>query len=203
MQSQLSLIRKQSHSSRYFLITLFLLLIMILVISNVTGNVLADDDDEDDEEDDDEDLASDLGWASVGLLAVSSIYIFLYQGFKITRKFSDEGNFARTKENYRKFFLAIRKPFLYIHYISGFAALVVLLIHGALLTKQDIEDVAVGWASGAIYIFYILTGIILWWKIKPFWSSKKARKVLLWTHRSLILFALGIIIHIVHVAIAD
>lgn len=183
------------------MITLLLMLILVLVISNLIVNVLADDDEEDD--DDDEDLASDLGWASVGLLVVSSIYIFLYQGFKITRKFSDEGSFAGTKENYRKFFVAVRKPFLYIHYASGFAALVLLLIHGALLTKQDIEPVAVGWASGAIYIFYILTGIILWWKIKPFWSSKKSRKALLWLHRSLLIFAVGIIIHIVHVAISD
>jgi len=203
MQSRLSLIRKQPHSGRYFLISLFLMLILILVISNITGNVLADDDEDEEDDDNDEGLASDLGWASVGLLGVSSIYIFLYQGFKITRKFSDEGSFAETKENYRKFFLTVRKPFLYIHYASGFAALVLLLIHGALLTKQDIEPVAVGWTSGAIYIFYILTGIILWWKIKPFWSSKKARKALLWLHRSLLIFTIGIIIHIVHVAISD
>jgi len=84
MKSRLSLIRKKSQTGRYFWITIFLLLILILVVSNITGNVLADDD-EDEEDDDDEDLASDLGWASVGLLALSSVYIIPYQGSKITR----------------------------------------------------------------------------------------------------------------------
>lgn len=193
-------IGKRNLNSIVLLIAFF---ITFLLVQNMIVNVTADDDEDDNGDDEFEDLSSSLGWASVGLFVISSLYIVFYQTFRISRKFSDEGNFASLKENIRVVFLKIRKPFLYTHYFAGFFALVTLLIHGILLTRADEEPVAVGWATGAIYIFYILTGIILWLKIKPFWSWKKIRKSLLYVHRSLLLFAIVIIIHIVHLAISD
>jgi len=188
-------------SSTRLLFILMVLFITILIVQTSIIQVRADDENEDD--DDSKGISNSLAWASVGLFVISSIYILLYQTFRITRNFSDEGNFSNLKNNYRIFFLKIRKPFLYIHYIAGFLALVTLLIHGILLTKGDEEPVAIGWATGAIYIFYILTGLILWLKVKPFWKWNKMRKSLMYIHRSLILFAIVIIIHIVHVAITD
>ena len=191
-------------STSSLLFVLLILFVIVLIIQNSVISVVADDEDDEDEEDDDfEDISENLAWASVGLFVVSSVYVLLYQAFRITRKFSDEGNMSEFKNNYRNFFLKIRKPLLYIHYIAGLAALVTLLIHGILLTKGDDEPIAVGWATAGIYIFYILTGVILWLKVKPLWSWRKVRKSLLYIHRSLLLFAIVIIIHIVHVAIAD
>lgn len=191
-------------STSRLLFVLLVLFVTILIIQNSVISVTADDEDEEDEDDDEfEDLSENLAWASVGLFAISSMYVFFYQTFRITRKFSDEGSMSDFKNSYRTFFLKIRKPLLYIHYITGLAALVTLLIHGILLTNGDDEPIAVGWATAAIYIVYILTGIILWLKVKPFWSWKKVRKALIYIHRSLFLFAIVIIIHIVHVAIAD
>lgn len=150
-------------SSARLILILLVLFVTILIVQTSTVQVRADDDES-------KSISNSLAWASVGLFVISSIYILFYQTFCITRNFSDEGNFSKLKNNYRIFFLKIRKPFLYIHYMAGFFALVTLLTHGILLTSGDEEPVAVGWATGAIYIFYILTGLILWLKIKPFWK---------------------------------
>ncbi|NHJ46568.1 MAG: hypothetical protein FK733_02155 [Asgard group archaeon] len=178
-----------------------ILALAILLISTV--NIYADDDeDEEDDDDDLEDLSSDLGWASVGLFVVSTIYILFYQFFKLTRRISDEGKLANFKTGYGNFFRKIRKPLLYIHYISGLLALGVLLVHGILLTNDDSEAV-IGWVTAGVYIFYILTGIVLWFKIIPPKKTPKLRKVVLFIHRSLILFVLIVVIHIIHLTIAD
>lgn len=179
-----------------------LLLISIIFFSIHGTNVIADDD-ENDDDDDFEDISSNLGWASIGLFALSSIYILFYQLFRFTRNFSKEDDSSNLSSNYRAVFLKIRKPLLYIHYFAGFLALILLLIHGIFLSGEDGGAVVLGWVTGAFYIFYIITGIILWLKVKPFWNIKKIRKGLTFIHRSMILFLLVIIIHIVHLFISD
>ncbi|MFW9924693.1 MAG: hypothetical protein ACFFDW_15535 [Candidatus Thorarchaeota archaeon] len=192
-----SLIR--SNLSKKLLFIILILIIGLIVFQFSIANVSADDEDEGD--DDHEGISFDLGWAAVGLLVVSSVYVIFYQTFKLINRFSDEGRFAEVKNNYGNFFRTIRKPLLYIHYLSGFSALVVLIIHGIILTDGEPSAVAIGWASGAIYIFYILTGILLWLRVKPFWSNKTIRKILYFLHRSLIVFGIIIILHIIHLAI--
>jgi hypothetical protein len=186
----------------YFLLVLVVFITVLLITSS---SVLADDDDEDeedDEDDDDEDLASGLGWASVGLFAASSVYIAFYQFYRVTRRLSKDGKQGETRKAITNVFLAVRKPLLYIHYFTGLAALVVLLIHGVLLTKDDTEA-AIGWVTAGVYIFYIFTGILLWLKIINPKRRPNIRKTVLWVHRSLLIFAIIIAIHIVHLAIAD
>ncbi|NHK30930.1 MAG: hypothetical protein FK730_06225 [Asgard group archaeon] len=172
----------------------------MLLIS--TTNITADDDDDDEDDDEFEDISNSLGWASVGLFAVSVIYIVFYQAFKLTRRISDESRLANFKTNYGTFFRRIRKPILYIHYISGLLALGVLLVHGIMLTKDDTEAI-IGWVTAGVYIFYILTGLVLWFKIIPPKRKPKFRKAVLYVHRSLLLFVIVIVIHIIHLAIAD
>jgi len=161
------------------------------------SKVSADDGDDDDDEND---AANSLGWAAVGLLVVSTIYIVFYQSFKITRKISNEGKLSSFKDFVAKVFRAVRKPLLYIHYFSGLAALGVLIAHGILLSRDSAAS-TIGWASAGIYIFYILTGLILWFKIITPKRTKKLWKVVLYVHRSLLLFAAILAIHIIHVAL--
>jgi len=185
---------------QYLLLGLVVFITFLLITSS---SVLADDDDDDEEDDDDdEDLANSLGWASVGLFAVSTIYIIFYQIYRVTRRLSAEGKQGETRKAIRDFFLFIRKPLLYIHYFAGLAALVILLIHGVMLTKDDTEAV-IGWVTAGVYIFYIFTGILLWFKIINPKRRPNFRKAVLWIHRSLFIFAIVIAIHIVHLAIAD
>ncbi len=189
----------QKDHSKKLLIVLLLLVISLVVIQFSITNVTADDDDEGDD-DDENDLANSLGWAAVGLLVVSSIYIFFYQSFRLTRKLSSEGKLSGFKNFVANVFRAIRKPLLYIHYFSGLAALGVLIAHGILLTRGD-TAAAIGWASAGIYIFYIFTVLLLWFKIVAPGKTKKLWKAVLYVHRSLLLFAAIIAIHIIHVAL--
>lgn len=192
-------IQKQSANGKIKLLILFGFLLVIILLLISTTSIIADDDDDDDEF---EDVSKSLGWASVGLFAVSIIYIVFYQTFKLTRRISDESRLANFKTNYGSFFRRIQKPILYIHYISGLLALGVLLVHGILLTKDDTEAI-IGWVTAGVYIFYILTGLVLWFKIIPPKRKPKFRKAVLYVHRSLLLFVIIIVIHIIHLTIAD
>ncbi|NHJ86968.1 MAG: hypothetical protein FK734_16010 [Asgard group archaeon] len=194
----LNSLQKRQYSN--IMIFFLILLLGLMLVQLITTNTIADDNDS--EDDDDEDLSQSLGWASIGLFVVSSIYIVFYQTFKLTRKINSEGRATGFKEFIANTFRKVRKPLLYIHYFSGLAALGVLLAHGILLTNDDSEAI-IGWVSAGIYIFYILTGILLWFKIISPKRNLKLRKVVLYLHRSLLLFAAIIIIHIIHVAISD
>jgi hypothetical protein len=196
-------IQKQTSSRLIRQLAIFGLVLVLVILLVSSTSIVADDDDDDDEDDDElEDISKSLGWASVGLFAVSIIYIVLYQTFKLTRRISDESRLINFKTNYGTFFRKIRKPFLYIHYISGLLALGVLLVHGIILTKDDTEAV-IGWVTAGVYIFYILTGLVLWFKIIPPKRKPKFWKAVLYIHRSLLLFVIIIVIHIIHLAIAD
>ncbi len=194
--SQLLLKRFSSNILKHYLLLGLVVLISILLISS--SSVSAEDDDEDD---DDEDLSKSLGWAAVGLFAVSSFFIAVDQTYRLTRRLSKEGKQGERRKAITNIYLKVRKPLLYTHYFAGLAALVVLLIHGVMLTKDDTEAV-IGWVTAGVYIFYIFTGILLWFKIISAKRRPKFRKAVLWVHRSLLIFAIIIAIHIVHLAIA-
>ena len=55
----------------------------------------------------------------------------------------------------------------------------------------------------AIFLFYIVTGVIIKLKLKPLWTSKRARKVLNTLHRILLFFLAIIAVHIVHIILAE
>ncbi len=190
--------RYSSNLVRQFLLSSLVVFITILLISS--SSITADDDDEGD--DDDEDLSRDLGWASVSLFVVSSIYIGFYQIYRVTRFLTKEGNQGEIRKAIMNVFLKVRKPLLYIHYFAGLAALIVILIHGIILTNDNTYS-KIGWATAGVYLFYILTGILLWFKIISPKRNLKFRKAVLWIHRSLLLFAIVIAIHIIHLTIAD
>ncbi|MHA1211496.1 MAG: hypothetical protein ACTSSH_03450 [Candidatus Heimdallarchaeota archaeon] len=202
MSRQNSFLRLQKSNTRTTFLILIVLVIGLVALQLSIMPVAAEDDDDDDDDDDNKDIAKDLGWVAVGLLVVSSLYVPFYQLFKITRKIDSEGKRKGFKDSVAKVFRKLRKPFQYIHYFSGLAALGVLIAHGVFLTKDDAEAV-IGWVSAGIYVFYILTGMLIWFKIIHPKRNKKLRKVVLYIHRSLLLFAIVIIIHIVHVVISD
>jgi len=176
-------------------------IVFILVISfGFSFTTTADDDDKGD----DDDFAKDLAYVSIGLFVATAVTISVYMTNKYSRRFlGDEGKSKETKDKISQIFRKIRKPLNYIHYIVGFAALTTLLIHGIRLSNKDEKLVAIGWITTAVYIFYVLSGLVIWLKIKPFWNSKKTVRILNKIHRSLILFVGIVILHLIHVVMAD
>ena len=185
-------------SNKKIQITIFLL-VFITVSSFYVTQVYADDDDEDDD-----DFGKDLGNVAIGLFAFSTVNIIALYIFRISRKLlgEDEKNLER-KKKITNIYQKIRKPLKYIHYVSGLAAVTVLLIHGINLSSSDDFGIIIGWVTAGVYLLYVLTGLLIWLKVKPFWSSNKAKKILNKFHRSLILFLGVIIVHIVHVVVVD
>ncbi len=162
------------------------------------------EDPKDPSDDDGEDFAKDLAYVSIGLFATSAVTISIYFTNKYSRKLlKGEGKPQEVKKRITKTFLKIRKPLSYIHYIVGFGALTVLFIHGIYLSTKDETLVAIGWVTASIYIYYVVSGMIIWLKIKPIWNYKKAIRIMNKIHRSFILFASIVIIHIIHVILAD
>ncbi|MGC9781600.1 MAG: hypothetical protein HZR80_20340 [Candidatus Heimdallarchaeota archaeon] len=111
---------KRKNTIKQIIILVIVLFVVLLVAQNSLKQVSADDD-----KDDDEDLSKGLGWAAVGLFAVSSVYIAFYQTYHLTRRLSKEGRKGEIRKSIGNVFLKVRKPLLYTHYFSGLAALIV------------------------------------------------------------------------------
>jgi hypothetical protein len=196
----------KASSIRKTLLGALFILILVISISQIQSTYAQEDEeDEEDEEDDDEDFAKDLGYVSIGLFVVSGITIIIYFTNKYSRRLlkGEEAKTQETRDWISKNFRKIRKPLNYIHYLVGFGALTVLLIHGIYLSAKDEALVVIGWITTAFYSFYVLSGLIIWLKIKPFWNFKKAMKIMNKIHRSFILFIGIVVIHIIHVIMAD
>ena len=180
------------------------ILILVLIASFSQIQFTFAQEDEEEEEDEDGDFAKDIAFASIGLFVASGITIIIYFTNKYSKKLlRGEGKPQETREWISKSYRKIRKPLNYLHYLVGFGALTVLFIHGIYLSNKDETLVAIGWVTAAFYIFYVISGVIIWSKIKPFWNYTKAMKILNKIHRSIILFISIVIIHIVHVLLAD
>ncbi len=184
---------------------LFTSIFSIIVFSSLfLTQVYADDDDEPEGEDDDDDFGKDLGPVAIGFFAFGILNIIALYIFRISRKLlGDEGKAGKTKKTITSTYQKIRKPLKYIHYASESIAFVLLLIHGIGMTKSDDIGIILGWLTAVVYLSYALTGFIIWFRFKPVWSSKTAKKVLNRFHRSLILLLAVIVIHIIHIVAVD
>ena len=179
-------------------------LAIIILSSLIVTQVYADDDDEPKEEDDDDDFGKDLGPIAIGFFAFGTLNILALYIFRFSRKLlGDEGKAGKTKKTITSIYKKIRKPLKYIHYVSEAIAFVLLLIHGISMTKSDDIGIILGWLTAIVYLSYALTGFIIWFRFKPVWSSKTAKKVLNRFHRSLILLLVVIVVHIIHIVAVD
>jgi hypothetical protein len=186
------------------ILTSVIILFVFISVSQIQTSIANGDNGEDEEDDEDEDFTKDFAYASIGLFVVSGITIIIYFTNRFSRKLlKREGKPQETKEWISSTFRKIRKSLNYIHYLVGFGALTVLFIHGIYLSGKDESLVAIGWVTAAFYIFYVISGLVIWLKIKPFWNFKNAMKILNKIHRSVLLFSVIILIHIIHVIIAD
>ena len=177
------------------------IIIFIFCFSSIT---LADDDNGEEDENRDDDFAKDIAYVSVGLFVATAVTILIYMTNKYSRRFlGEEGRAKETKDWISQAFRKIRKPLNYSHYFVGFAALTTLLIHGIRLSERGEKLVAIGWITTVVYIFYVLSGLVIWLKIKPFWNSKKMIRILNKLHRSLIFFVIIVILHLIHVIMAN
>ncbi|MHA1346072.1 MAG: hypothetical protein ACTSO3_06740 [Candidatus Heimdallarchaeaceae archaeon] len=180
---------------------LFTSIIVIIIFSNLfITQVYADDD----TEGDDDDFGKDFGPIAIGFFAFGTLNIIALYIFKGSRKFlGDEGKAGKTKTTISSIYQKIRNPLKYIHYGSEGIGIVLFLIHGISLTRSDDIGIIIGWLTASVYISYALTGFIIWFKLRPVWSSKTAKKVLNKFHRSLILLLVVVVIHIIHIVLVD
>ena len=154
--------------------------------------------------DDDEDFAKDVGYISIGLLAGGCLNVVVLSIYKLSRRFRDkESKKEATRDIIRNVYLKTRKPLNYLHYLLTLAGTSIILYHGITFVGKDEEVGIFGWVSVGIFIFYVVTGVMIKLKIKPLWNSTRTRKILNRTHRTLILFLVVIAIHIVHILLAD
>ncbi|MFW9852964.1 MAG: hypothetical protein ACFFDS_08475 [Candidatus Thorarchaeota archaeon] len=178
---------------------IFLTSLIFILVLTINPLVVADD-----EVENGDDFAKDLGIIAIGFFVVSVVNVGILYFYRFSRKFfTEDSGSNRIKETTRNFYLKTRKPLNFVHYFIGLAAVTVLVIHGVKLTQKENETVVLGWITAGVYVFYILTGLILKLKLKPIWNSKKIVRILNKIHRSMIVFIGIIITHIVHVLIAD
>jgi len=184
---------------------LYLLFFSLLSISLVLApSYIQADDDDDGIGLIGDDLAKDIGLIAIGLFAVGMINVVVLYVYKFTRKFlNDEGKTGKIRSVTRKVYLKTRKPLNYLHYLLPLAATTIIILHGVEFIKKEQEVGIFGWVAVAIFLFFILTGAIIKLRIKPLWTSKRARKTLIKLHGNPLIFLAVIAVHIVHILLAD
>ena len=172
---------KQNRSKFSYLL---ILIIAVLLLSSMIAQ--ADDDDDDDDNGIgfiEDDTAKDIGYVAIGLYAAGMLNVAMLHAFKISRKLlSEEGVSGKIRNFTRETYLKTRKPLNWLHYILTFSATTIIFLHGLRFLNKDEEVGVIGWVATGIFLLYIVTGIIIKLKIKPFWFSKTVRKVIKLLH---------------------
>jgi len=185
---------------------LYLLFFSLLSISLILAPsyTQAEDDDDDGIGLIGDDLAKDIGAIAIGLFAAGMLNVVVLFVYKFIRKFlNDEGRSGKIKNFTRKVYLKTRKPLNYLHYLLTLAATTIIILHGIEFIQKEQEIGIFGWVAVAIFLLFILTGAIIKLRIKPLWTSKRARKILKKLHGNPLIILAVIVVHIVHVLLAD
>lgn len=179
-----------------------IVLLFVIFLTQVISPSIAQEEDGDDG--DDGGIASSFGWAAVGLFGASILYVIFYHGFKISRKIlPDNDRFKRLRDFIRDVFIKVRKPLLFLHYFAGITALIILFTHGIALMGFEAGTTIIGWIIAYIYLFYVISGILIKTLFKKVKKAIKLKLFLIKVHNNLIILVIIGLIHIAHLAIAD
>lgn len=190
-----------SFSSHHLKISLALLSVFLIASLFVSVSYAQEEDEEDEV---DKGMAQDFGWAAVGLFGVSILYVLFYQFFMNSRRILPKNEkFEKRREVIKKVFLKVRKPLRALHYFAGIIAIGILFTHGISLINQEAEKVIIGLTTASIYLFYVISGIMIKLVLKKSKKGLKLKKFLFKIHTSLLLIALIGTIHLIHIAIAE
>lgn len=182
---------KKRKQISFFAVGIFILLIF-------SASPIAGDDG------DDGDSSKNIGYIAISLFVLGMINVVFLYAYRITRRFlSEEGLAGKTRDFTREAYIVTRKPLNWVHYLLTFSATTIIILHGFRLMNKEEEVGIFGWIATSIFLFYILTGIIIKLRIKPFWNHKNIRYLLNFLHRNLIIFIIVIFIHIVHILASD
>lgn len=183
---------------------IYIILGVVLLLISSSNSTFGDDDDDDENGLLGGDTAKDIGYVAIGLFSVGMLNVIILYAFKLSRKLlSEEGVSGKVRNFTKKTYLKTRKPLNWLHYILTFSATTIIFLHGLTFINKDDEVGIIGWVATGIFLLYIVTGIIIKLKIKPFWSSKTARKVINFLHRNLIIIIGVIAVHVIHLLMAD
>jgi len=211
--------RRMNGEARHGLIALVsLCVVLILVGSQISViqqpdqnipdsnmKLIMQEEEEEDEGDDDGlfDGAGDLGVAAIVLFGIGCLYVIVFQGFMLSKKLLPDNERNNVfKKKYQEFFIKVRRPLYYVHWLAGVGAISVLTFHMIGLVTTGEEPVLIGIITTILYVFYIVSGAIVKLPLAFLKKLGKFRLVLGKIHRSLLLFFVIIAIHAVHISLA-
>jgi hypothetical protein len=153
---------------------------------------------------DDNGFAEDLGWAAVGLISIAILYIIFYQLFINSRKILPKNDkFEKRRDTIKKIYLKVKKPLSFVHYFATFTAIIILLIHGTFLVRNENEAVIPGLIAGVFYILFVSIGFLIKVVLKKPKKTVKLKRKLFKVHTSLIILVIIIALTITHIILAD
>lgn len=180
----------------FILLTVFLIVFLFISVS------YAQEEDEEDEKD--KGMAQAFGWVAVGLFGTSILYVIFYQIFMNSRKILPKNEkFEKRRDRIKNVFLKVRKPLRTLHYFAGIIAIGILFTHGISLIDKEAEKVIIGLTTASMYLFYVISGIMIKVVLKKTKKGLKLKKLLFKIHTSLLLILLIGSIHLIHIAIAE
>ena len=181
----------------------FVVSIFILLVLFSSHSTIADDDEDNGNGFITGDSAKDIGYVAIGLFVAGMANVVVHYIFKFSQKLNNEGKSGKVKFFIRDFYLKSRKPLNWLHYIFTSSATTIIIVHGIRFINKEEEIGIFGWIATGFFLLYILTGIIIKLKIKPFWKNKIFRNTVNFLHKNLLIIIVVISLHIVHFLISE
>lgn len=158
-------------------------------------------------EDFDDGNAKDMGYISIGLFVVAILYVIVYHLFlnmnKLARK---KEKFNRVRDVSKNLFMKGKMVLSYLHYLAGFVAVAVILMHGItliLIGGFNPVRITIGIIMASIYLYYVVLGFTIKVILKNAKKGVKLRKSFYKIHTNFVIIIIVGALHILHLFIDD
>ncbi len=183
-----------------------LLLLTLIVVGSIllvatSYSIVADDDGY--EGGGDGGAFGGLGEATLPLLAIGFVYVFLRRLHIYTQKYLPKKEYTETRAFVASMYRTLRKPLFYVHVIALGLATIFGLLHGWAYLNSSEGAFWSGLVAGVAFAILSIAGLIMWQKYRPFWEIEETRGLIKWIHRQWALTVIAFIALFLHLAIGD
>lgn len=143
-----------------------------------------------------------LGSFAVGMLLLGSSYVIFRRGYVLAKKvgLTEDKNYGNyIKEAYKQ----LRGPMMIVHLFTNIAATVFGALHGLSMTRYTQLTYYSGWIAVIAMAVLSISGIIIYFKFRPFWKYRESRTFIRFLHRQWIISVILVFSVVLHLAVAE
>lgn len=114
-----------------------------------------------------------------------------------------EPDYDRLLKQTRTVYMKLRIPTFLVHTLISLVATVIAVVHGLTVEQEGDFIFYTGWAAAVMMGIISITGLVMWRKYWPLWTTLETRKIVSFVHRQWLFTGLLGLFLFLHLVVGD